>query len=39
MMKKRYKILLTVVVVLGIAYFCLPYYARAGFALLVPVDR
>ncbi len=26
--EKRYKILLTVVVVLGIAYFCLPYYAR-----------
>ena len=36
MMKKRYKILLTVVVVLGIAYFCLPYYARQALLYWYP---
>ena len=37
-MKKRYKILLTVVVVLGlgIAYFCLPYYARQALLYWYP---
>ena len=36
MMKKRYKILLTVVVVLGIAYFCLPYYAQRALLYWYP---
>ncbi|MFR7876520.1 MAG: hypothetical protein ACLU4J_09075 [Butyricimonas paravirosa] len=36
MMKKRYKILLTVVVLLGIAYFCLPYYARQALLYWYP---